>query len=220
MVSAGNEQTRPYVAANLAAIYGEAGQKVAVISTWDIEAGAATTTSPEVPGADRIRPRQVADELEPSRLDHVYRLSLHPFMTGSAQLVTRGRALLEAARLVCDVIIVDVAPMMALHHAEALAHAADVVVVVGECGFTTSEDARGAGDLLRRIGAPVLGVALTNVEFTPNDLRTTVPRQHLATVPAEESPAAEVGDRSVGVAATASPERPAGDGETAPVEPS
>ncbi len=219
MVSAGNEQTRPYVAANLAAIYGEAGQKVAVISTWDIEAGAVASSAPEVPGADRIQPRQVEEELEPSRLDHVYRLSLHPFMTGSAELVTRGRTLLDAARLVCDVIIVDVAPMMALHHAEALAHAADVVLVVGECGLTTSDDARVAGDLLRRIGAPVLGVALTNVEITPSDLRRTVPRQHRATVPDEESAAAEVHDEA-GEVETASSELPPGSGEPAPAEPS
>jgi hypothetical protein len=44
-----------------------------------------------------------------------------------------------------------------------LAHAVDVVLVVGECGSTTYDDARKVGDLLRRINAPVLGVVLTNV---------------------------------------------------------
>ena len=38
VVSAGTEPSRPHVAANLAAIYGEAGQRVIVVSTGDVEA--------------------------------------------------------------------------------------------------------------------------------------------------------------------------------------
>ncbi len=183
VASAGNELTRPHVAANLAAIYGEAGDKVVVISTWDVEAGAIPSDAPDVPGADRIRSRDVAAALEPSRLDHVYRLSLRPFVSGSAQLVTRGGRLLDAARKVCDVVIVDVPPMLALHHAEALSHSVDVVLVVAECGFSTIDDAGRAGDLLRRIEAPVLGVVVTNVPLPARDIRQTVPRHHAAASP-------------------------------------
>jgi len=49
-----------------------------------------------------------------------------------------------------------------------------VVVVVGECGATTVSHARRAGDLLRRMGAPVLGVVLTEVRLDKKDLRQTV----------------------------------------------
>jgi Mrp family chromosome partitioning ATPase len=193
VASPGNELTRPHVAANLAAICGEAGQKVVVISTWDIEAGATASDSPALPGSDRIRPRDVEDHLEPSRLDHVYRLSLRPFVAGSAQLVPGGGRLLDAARSVCDVVIVDVPPMLALHHAEALSHSVDVVLVVGECGYTTVDEARRAGDLLRRIGAPVLGVVLTNVPLSAGDIRQTVPRHHpAAPEPATATATAEV----------------------------
>ncbi len=185
VASPGNELTRPHVAANLAAIYGEAGQKVVVVSTWDVEAGTTDTDSPEPSGSDRIRVRDVEDHLEPSRLDHVYRLSLRSFVAGSAQLVSRGGRVLDAARSVCDVVIVDVPPMLALHHAEALSHSVDVVLVVGECRYTTVDEARQAGDLLRRIGAPVLGVVLTNVPLSAGDIRQTVPRHH-ATASAPE----------------------------------
>jgi Mrp family chromosome partitioning ATPase len=86
-------------------------------------------------------------------------------------LVNRGPAVIERARNLADVVIVEVPPVLALHHAEALAHAVDVTIVVAECKFTTFDDARQAGDLLRRMGAPVLGVVLTSVRLRHSDIR-------------------------------------------------
>ncbi len=169
VVSAGSEPTRPHVAANLAAIYGEAGQQVIVISTGDLEAGVGG-----VNGANRlteIRTEDIAARLEPSRLECVSRLPLGPFVANSGQLVNRAPAIIDAARSLSDVVIVEVPPMLAVHHAEALAHLVDVVVAVAECKFTTFDDARHAGDLLRRMGAPVLGVVLTNVRLRRSDVR-------------------------------------------------
>ncbi len=68
-------------------------------------------------------------------------------------------------------IIVEVPPLLAVHHAEALVHSVDVVLVVAECRVTTFDQARRAGDLLRRMGAPVLGVVLTNVRIERADIR-------------------------------------------------
>jgi hypothetical protein len=124
-------------------------------------------------------------------------------VAGSAQLVARGGRLLDAARKVCDVVIVDVPPMLALHHAEALSHSVDVVLVVGECGFTTIDEARQAGDLLRRIEAPVLGVVLTNVPLPATDIRQTVPRHHAAASPEPAKPPTEVDEAPVAVPAGA-----------------
>ena len=175
VVSAGAEPSRPHVAANLVAIYGEAGQRVIVVSTGDIEAG--------LPLDHRgVRPRVIRREdveaaLQPSRLEFVHRLPMSAFVANSGELVTRGRAVLDAARTLCDVVVVEVPPLLAVHHAEALSRAVDAVLVVGECGFTTFGDARRAGDLLRRIDAPVLGVVLTNVRFDPKDVRLTVARR-------------------------------------------
>ena len=99
--------------------------------------------------------------------------------------------MLDAARTLCDVVIVEVPPLLAVHHAEALARAVDVVLVVGECGATTFGDARKAGDLLRRIDAPVLGVVLTNVRIDQKDIRFTVPRRVVPVAPEPEPEPAE-----------------------------
>jgi Mrp family chromosome partitioning ATPase len=169
VVSAAAEPTRPHVAANLAAVYAEAGRRVVVISTGDIESGAGARHGGTLTGD--ITPEDVQSRLEPSRLEHVSRLHLDHFLANGGQLVTRVPQVLEATRELADAIIVEVPPMLAVHHAEALVHAVDVVLVVGECRFTTFDDARKAGDLLRRLGAPVLGVVLTNVRIDQRDIR-------------------------------------------------
>jgi Mrp family chromosome partitioning ATPase len=169
VASAGTEPTRPHVAANLAAVYAEGGQRVVVISTGDLEAGR-SSPAPLDPSAD-IRIEDVEARLEPSRLELVFRLSLSPFVANSSSLVNRAPAVLEAARSLFDVVIVEVPPILALHHTEALARLVDAVVVVAEYKCTTSADARQAADLLRRIGAPVLGVVFTNVHIDAGDIR-------------------------------------------------
>ena len=106
VVSAGTEPSRPHVAANLAAIYGEAGQRVIVVSTGDVEAVSGVRlvdTRPKV-----IRRDDVEAQLQPSRLEFVSRLPLGTFVANSGELVTRGRAVLDAARTLCDVVIVEV----------------------------------------------------------------------------------------------------------------
>jgi Mrp family chromosome partitioning ATPase len=183
VVSAGTEPSRPHVAANLAAIYGEAGQQVIVVSTGDVEAVSGVRLADARPKV--IRREDVEAQLQPSRLEFVSRLPLRPFVSNSGELVTRGRAVIDAARTLCDVVIVEVPPLLAVHHAEALAHAADVVLVVGECDVTTFGDARRAGDLLRRIDAPVLGVVLTNVRIDQKDVRLTVPQRFVPVAPPE-----------------------------------
>jgi len=181
VVSAGTEPSRPHVAANLAAIYGEAGQRVIVVSTGDIEAGNSIRLAD---GRRSVITRDdVEAQLQPSRLEFVSRLPLGGFIANSGELVTRGRAVLDAARTLADVVIVEVPPLLAVHHAEALSRAVDVVLVVGECGVTTFGDARRAGDVLRRIDAPVLGVVLTNVRINQKDVRLTVPRRIVPVAP-------------------------------------
>lgn len=169
VVSAGNEETRSVVAANLGAAYGEAGQRVIVTSTGDIGSGyAAGNIRNGTSGLDLF---ELSAHLQPSSLANVSRLSLQPFVGTSGQLVTRAAEVLEAARGLADVIIVEAPPLLVVHHGEALVHSVDAVLVVGECGTTTIDQARRAGDILRRIGAPVLGVVLTKVRLAAKDLR-------------------------------------------------
>jgi len=168
VVSPGTEATRPHVAANLAAIYAEAEESVVVISTGSLDVGFGHSNGSF---SGEIRERDIEAQLEPSILQYVRRLPLSPFMTKSGQLANRAPAILNATRNLSDVVIIEVPPLLALHHAEALMHVVDVVLVVAESKFTTFDDARRAGDLLRRMGAPVLGVVLTNVALNQRDIR-------------------------------------------------
>jgi Mrp family chromosome partitioning ATPase len=169
VVSPGTEESRSVVAANLSATYAESGQRVIVVSTGDIDSG------PRVRGL--IEPTattgaaDVAAHLQTSSVERVSRLSLRPFVMNSGQLVTRAPEVFDAARQLADVIIVEAPPLLTVHHAEALSHAVDVVLVVGECGITTRDGARRSSDLLRRIGAPVLGVVLTGVRQSKKEQR-------------------------------------------------
>jgi Mrp family chromosome partitioning ATPase len=169
VASASDESTRPQVAANLAATYAEAGQRVVVIGTGQLGAGPISGQGRALTG--EIRPEDVEVRLEPSWVERVLRLNLRHFIENSGQLVTRMPAVLEATRPLADVIIVETPAMLALHHVEALSRVVDVVLVVGECGTTTFDQAHRSGDLLRRMGSPVLGVVLTNVRLKPRDAR-------------------------------------------------
>jgi len=172
VVSPGTEDTRAVVAANLGAAFGEAGQRAIVISTADIDSGHRGARALGPP--PHVTPSELQTELQPSRVPNVARLSLRPFVGNSGQLVTAAPVIMRAAREIADAVIIEVPPLLAVHHGEALMHAVDVVVVVGECGTTTVSHARRAGDLLRRMGAPVLGVVLTQVRLDKKDIRQTV----------------------------------------------
>ncbi len=164
VVSPANEETRPIVAANLGATYAEAGQKAIVVSTDDLDSGFAPLGGRPQPGS--IGPEVVASYLQTSSLPNVMRLSFRHFIANSGQLVNLAPEVLDAARQLADVIIVESPPFLESHHGEALVHAVDAVLVVVESRTTTIDHGKRTGTLLRRLGAPVLGVVLTNVGGT------------------------------------------------------
>jgi hypothetical protein len=47
-----------------------------------------------------------------------------------------------------------------------MVHSVDAVIVVAESGVTDAPDAQDMGDILRRLGAPVLGVVFTGEELS------------------------------------------------------
>ena len=188
VVSAGTEATRPLVVTNLAATFADGGQRVLVMSTHDLHSSNRASPRGEDPMAP-IAPEVLEAALRPSPLANVSSVPLVPFIANSGQLALRGPAVLEAARHVADVILVEAPPLLGFHDAEALAPSVDVVLVVGECLATTFDQAKRSGDLLRRIGAPVIGVALTNMRIGSRDIRRSVekpqvgPKNHLEPEP-------------------------------------
>ena len=188
VVSAGTEATRPLVVTNLAATFADGGQRVLVMSTHDLHASNRVSPPGQDPTAP-IAPEVLQAALRPSPLANVSSVPLIPFVANSGQLALRAPAVLEAARHLAEVILVEAPPLLGFHDAEALAPFVDVVLVVGECLATTFDQARRSGDLLRRIGAPVIGVALTNMRIGSRDIRRSVekpqvgPKNHLEPEP-------------------------------------
>ena len=175
VVSPGEETARPVVVANLAASYARAGLRVLVMSTLDVRmseaVGSASDPTQDVTSVD------LAVRMQPTLVENVSSVSMSEFVGNSAQLVIRAPGIIRAARELADVVIVEAPPLLAYHDTEALSSAVDVVLVVGDCMETKLERAKRAGELLRRMNAPVLGVVLTSVEIGTRDIRHLISAQ-------------------------------------------
>jgi Mrp family chromosome partitioning ATPase len=183
VTSPGSEATRAVVAINLATVCAEIGQRVVVASTFGIEGprdvaegaegsegvegleGAGPSTHVErVPRlSGPVRPSDVHDMLEETSVPGVSFLALQHFVNHPTQAVIRVPEVLDALRDVVDVVILEVPAFLTVHHGEGLAPLADVVLVVGERRTTTLDQVRRTSAELKRLGAPVVGMALTSV---------------------------------------------------------
>jgi Mrp family chromosome partitioning ATPase len=205
------EPSRPKVVANLAATYAEAGEKVIVISTSDLDSGSYIGASGASTGP--VTPADIEAALVPASPDGVSLLSFGHFMANSGQLVNRAGAVLTAAREVADVILIETPGFLAYHHAEALVHSVDAVVVICENGATQVPDAQDMGDVLRRLGAPVLGVTFTGEELSAEVRKALAGPKMVATK--SKKPSKKKGD---GAADEVAPDVVAGDGDLDAVE--
>jgi capsular exopolysaccharide synthesis family protein len=154
-------------AANLAMAYAEAGQSVLLVN-WDLwrPMPAGVFEAEDSPG--------VSEFLEAGNASLVHFVQstsvpgLHLVAAGNgghqpgAQLAAELR-LLEEARALADVVIIDTAPILAASVTRTLVTMADVVVLACRAGRTTSPAADRTAELLERLGAPTLGVVLVGV---------------------------------------------------------
>ncbi len=81
--------------------------------------------------------------------------------TTPERISERQRSVIDRARQVVDVVVLDTAPILATNDAVDLLPSTDLVVVVCREGKTTADDAADARDLLDRMGVPVAGVLVT-----------------------------------------------------------
>jgi Mrp family chromosome partitioning ATPase len=77
------------------------------------------------------------------------------------------RAAIDEARRQADVILIDTAPVLASAEVTHLFPLVDAVVVVARAKRTTAEIAERASELLKRLDAPVVGVALNGAMEVP-----------------------------------------------------
>ena len=169
--SAGEGKTT--TAAHLAAVLAEAGRSTLVIS--------ADFRRPRIHEYFGV-PREpgLSDVLE-SGSGHV-RLSdlqmttsfagVHLLPSGGpvdnpAQLLAESADLIDAARKLFDYIVIDTPPLLVANDATELAGIADVVIMVAKADRTSRDSGRRATEVLRRVGAPVLGVVISAAHDTP-----------------------------------------------------
>ncbi len=172
VTSPGSEPTRAAVAVNLASVCAEIGQRVVIVTTDGIDAHVDERELPRILApltdgeSDRrltgpLRPDDVQDRLEDTSVAGVSFLALQQFVAHTSQVVIRIPEVLDALRDVVDVVILDVPSFLSVHHGQGLAPLADLVLIVGERRLTTTDELRRTSAVLRRLGAPVVGMALT-----------------------------------------------------------
>ncbi len=83
------------------------------------------------------------------------------------RLVGRTLPLLEQARVLAEVVLVEVAPVLEAHDATELAAAVDTVLIISHDGKTSTSAAASSAERLGRVGAPLYGVVLVGRESKP-----------------------------------------------------
>ena len=154
-------------AANLAMAYAEAGQSVLLVQ-WDLwrPIPARVFEAEDAPGVSEFLDAGNASLVRFVQSTSVPGLHLVPAgklgHQPGAQLDAELR-LLEEARSLADVVIIDTAPLLAASVTRELVTMADVVVLTCRAGRTTSPAAERTAELLERLGAPTLGVVLVGL---------------------------------------------------------
>jgi capsular exopolysaccharide synthesis family protein len=173
VTSAGNAEGKSTVVANLAVAMSEMGKRVLVISC-DFRHPAVHRLFgvPNTGLADALElassnGRPVLEgHIQTTPFPEIWVVPSGPPSKRPGELlgsVAMRRALSEA-RSAADVILLDTAPILAGSEATQLLTEVDAVLLVARSGITTTELAQRASGLLRRLRAPVLGVALNAAE--------------------------------------------------------
>lgn len=172
VTSAGPSEGKTTVVANLAAIFAEMGKKVLVVSCdfhrpnlhrlFGVNNGPGLSEALRSPDGQRVLEAKV---LTRTRLKDVALVTSGPVTGKPGELLGSNnmrRALRESRRL-ADVVLLDSAPILVANDAAYLVSEVDAVLIAAYAGKTTAELADRAGQLLRRLGAPVVGVVLNGV---------------------------------------------------------
>jgi hypothetical protein len=185
VTSPGLETSLNDVVINLATICSEIGQRVGIIGTAGLEVPEVESQLPlptplwgngwgpsgheiESNGASReqlvrgsLDPADVEERLGETGVPGVFRLDIRYFVEHPTQVVVRAPAVVAALEQIVDVVFLEIPSYLSVHHGEGLTPLADVVLVVAERRETTVPDIKKVKDALKRLGAPVVGMALT-----------------------------------------------------------
>lgn len=165
VTSPGDELTRSLVVVNLAAVFAEAGDRVLVATTGGMRTSFGGNGLPPTweDSQAGVSASDLVANARPSQIPGVSSLALGQLFPNPSRLALNAAALVEAAREVVDVILLE-APLLSTQDGSALLPAADLVVVVCEAWHTTVNDGLRSQRLLAQFRPPVLGLVMTNME--------------------------------------------------------
>jgi capsular exopolysaccharide synthesis family protein len=158
-------------AANLAMAFAEAGQSVLLVQ-WDLwrPIPARVLGARDAPGVSEFLAADhgsLAGYVQSTTVDGLHLMPAGELGHQPGAHLDAELRLLEEARRMADIVIIDTAPLLAASVTRELVTIADVVVLTCRVGRTTSPAAERAAELLERLGAPTLGVVLVGVPKGP-----------------------------------------------------
>ena len=168
VTSADAGEGKTTIVANLAAVYAEIGKRVLILSCdfrrpaihqlLGVSEGPGMT---QAVAASNGRP-MLEGHIRETRLDHVSIVTTGAGRGGTFRPAASGRLsrAIDEARSYADVVLVDSAPVLVGSEAPELVASADSVLIVVRAGKSNPELAGRAAEVLRRLDAPVVGLAL------------------------------------------------------------
>jgi Mrp family chromosome partitioning ATPase len=165
VTSPNDEPSRSLAVVNLATVFAEAGDRVLVATTggmrteFEGEAKGLRGWEGEAPDTD---PSELVANARPSQIPGVSSLALGSVFSNPARLALKAGSMIEAARDVVDVLLIE-APLLSTQDGAALLPVVDLVVVVCESWNTTVQDGLRTQRLLTQRRPPVLGLVMTNM---------------------------------------------------------
>ena len=160
VTSAGPSEGKTTTVANLAAMFAEADNSVLVINC-DFRR---PRLHRFLGGSDEPR-KVVQSEIPGVRMVNNVLSNRNP---NPAEVAAAQRQVVEAARGMFDVVILDTAPLLSTNDASEIMSSADVVVLVSQAGKTSKASAARATEALQRMEATVAGIALLGARYVPS----------------------------------------------------
>jgi Mrp family chromosome partitioning ATPase/capsular polysaccharide biosynthesis protein len=168
VTSADASEGKTTVVANLAAVFAEVGKRVLVLSCdfrrpaihelLGVHEGPGMTQAMAAANGRPMLERHIRE----TRLDHVSIVTTGVGREGTPRPSSPDRLsrAIDEARSYADVVLLDSAPVLVGSEAPELVGSVDSVLLVARAGKTDPDLAERAADVLRRLDAPVAGIAL------------------------------------------------------------
>jgi capsular exopolysaccharide synthesis family protein len=168
VTSAREGEGKSTIAANLAASIAESGKSVLLIDSDfrrpAIGAIIGVPDGPGIQGFGSLNRQELAKAVVFTEVPNLALLRSGSRGIAPSWFLNEGAWLVEQAREMADVVIIDTGPLLATIEAATLVPSADAVLLVTRSGRVSRTEARRTTEQLSRLGAMVCGVAVVGVE--------------------------------------------------------